>query len=297
MSDNLPAAQNQMAALDLTRTEDVAKIMVASGLFPNVTTFSKAAVKVMAGRELGLGAFASMQAFDIVEGKLRIGSGQLASWVKASTKYDYRIRVSEPTECRIEWLQREDGGEWDSLGFSSWTDADRERAGLSLKTKSGAASVWGKFPTAMMFNRAMSNGVAMFCPDVVPTGNRVYTEGDHFGPADLGYAERTGQATEVEIEVDDDEPMPQDGEDYFPQPEPPKRGMSTPAQHRKIMTMCRERGVDDTLRHARMKSVYGVESVKDLTKNDAGDMIERLAMVPIMPDETPAEREAESKGD
>jgi len=276
----------KMKALDLRDPKHIAWVMTTSGLFADVKDMTQALVKVQAGRELGLGAFASMQAFDIVEGKLRIGSGQLASWVKASEKYDYRVREHTAQCCRIEWLQRADDGTWESLGFSSWDEEDRDRAGTALKTSRGNATVWAKFPKAMMFNRAMSNGVATYCPDVVPTGNRVYTEGDDFGPMDAGYHER------MEIDL---------GPAEVVEPEKPKNP-ATDEQKTKIMVMCRKCGVDDDRRHARMKELFGVESIHDLTKQQASEMIEKLAILendiaqgraPEPPDETPEEMAGE----
>jgi len=133
--------------------------------------------------------------------------------VKSHPDYDYRVRESTATCCRIEWLQRVDG-KWESIGESSWDDEDRERAGLPLKYRNGNPSVWGKYPKAMMFNRAMSNGVAMFVPCVIPTGNRVYTEGDHFGPRDDGYAARVGKDDPVVDVTPEDEEWPlQEGDE------------------------------------------------------------------------------------
>ena len=197
MTPEQPIAVREAATLDLAAPSDIAKVMVASKFFKDVTSLSQAIVKVMAGRELGLGAFASMKAFDIVEGSLRVGSGQWASWVKAHPCRTYKVREATPQCCRIEWFERETPeSEWESTGFSEWNEADRDRAGTKLKTKNGRPSVWAKYPTAMMFNRALSNGAAMYAPDVVPSGNRVYGPGDDFGPSDAGYHERTGEPME-----------------------------------------------------------------------------------------------------
>jgi hypothetical protein len=251
--NNLPARRT-LADLDMSRPQDLAVIFVKSGLFHDIEDAPAALVKIAAGRELGLGAFTAMQSFDIVEGKLRITSAQLAAWVKASEKYDYRVVESGPAGCQIEWLERIDGKR-ESIGISSWTDEDRERAGLKLETRKKKPSTWAKYPTAMMFNRALSNGVAMFCPDVVPTGARVYTEGDDFGPADDGYEARVGaDPLEPEVLITDD-------------------------QRTKIMATCRELGIDDDSRHKAMEHHYGVRSVSLLTLTQASDLLARLANV------------------
>lgn len=286
--------QEKAAAIDLANPKDVAFVMAESKLFKDIESFSQALVKIEAGRELGLGAFASMQAFDIVEGKLRVASAQLASWTKAHPLRNYKVREAKPTGCSIEWFERDTPeGEWESVGFSEWTEEDRDRAGTKLKTSRGYPTVWAKFPTAMMFNRALSNGVAMYAPDVVPSGNRVYTPGDDFGPRDIGYHERTGEPMEP-VPPDDTGPLetcapctecenyvghcPACHRDGDPKPKrtPP---MATKDQKTLIMTRCRECGIDDDKRHEGMKARYGVESIHDLTKEQAGDFIEWLAVL------------------
>ena len=272
--------EDQCAALDLANPSDIAKVMVASGFFKDVRSFSQAIVKVQAGRELGLGAFAAMEAFDVIEGKLRVSSGQLAAWTKAHPLRDYRIRESSSKLCRIEWFQRDTiDSEWESIGISEWNEEDAKRAGLN-------SPAWKKYPAAMMFNRCVSNGVAMFVPDIVPTCNRVYTEGDYFGPADAGYEERTGQTMEP---VPPDEPgtwdCPKTDEVYVEQSSSPRvEKMSTKAQRQKIAIMCRERGIDDEDRHARTKRLFGVESLKELEFTQAHTLIEKLAEIPPVSD-------------
>lgn len=68
-----------------------------------------------------------------------------------------------------------------------------------------------------------------------------------------------------------------------PSSSPPTPKMSTDGQRKKIMAMARERALSDDARHAGMKKRYGVASVKLLTYEQAGDMIERLVNVPIPP--------------
>lgn len=274
--------QEKAAAIDLANPKDVAFVMAESKLFKDIASFSQALVKIEAGRELGLGAFASMKAFDIVEGSLRVGSGQLASWVKAHPCRNYRVREATPQGCRIEWFERDTPeSEWESTGFSTWTEEDRERAGLKLKTKNGYPSVWAKFPTAMNFNRALSNGCAMYAPDVIPTGNRVYTPGDDFGPADAGYHARTGEPMEP-VPPDDasaGEACADIAAEVMPSTKRKPPGV-TEAQRIKIMTMCREREVSDIARHNRMVELYKVQSIHDLTREQAGDLIEKIAIIP-----------------
>lgn len=173
-------AKRDWQELDLATPADMAGVMVQSGYFTDARSMSQAIVKIKAGRDLGLSSFASMNGIDVVEGHLRLRSSLLATLVKQSPKYTYRVREWTAEGCCIEFFELNTIGDKESLGFGEFTEADRERGGLSLKTKKGYPSVWGKYPKAMFFARAMSNGVAAHCPDVTG-GTRVYTEGDDFG--------------------------------------------------------------------------------------------------------------------
>lgn len=181
MSETLPAVVTespleQFKALDLTDPHDITQVMVRSGFFRDVESLAEGAVKIIAGRELGFGPFASMQGIDIVEGRMRLASATLGALVKGHPDYDFRVREWDATMCRIEFFGHPVGeaAGWESLGFGSFTIEEAQAAG-SVKDKSG----WKKYPRAMLWARAMSNGVNAHCPDV-GKGIRIYTEGDDF---------------------------------------------------------------------------------------------------------------------
>jgi len=90
----------------------------------------------------------------------------MASAVKSNPRYDYRVKALNNTECTLEYFQ--DG---EAIGVSSFTMDDAKSAGISGKDN------WKKYPRNMLFARAMSNGVRLYCPDVF-RGNAVYTEGE-----------------------------------------------------------------------------------------------------------------------
>jgi len=217
MSSNALAKQGQMAELDLTRTTDIAKVFVQSGYWSEVGSGSKAMVKVMAGREMGIGAFTAMQGINIIKGKLQLTANLLASMVKMSDKYDYRVRELTNEICRLEFFLLVNGQEPESLGFSDFSWGDAQTAGLAT------GNVWKSYPRNMMFARAMSNGVNLHCPDVTK-GIRAYTEGDDFGPMPEPVHEQSGLAAAL----DGDEPPPkvieaQVVEKSKPEPPPKKK--------------------------------------------------------------------------
>lgn len=169
---------------DMDELQELGQALVASGFFKDSTKVAQAAVKVLAGRELGLGPVESMRAFHIVEGKIEMSADLLAQRVKAHPKYDYRVRKLDNYSAAIEFF--EDG---ESLGLSEFTMDDAASAGLAGR------GAWKTYSRNMLFARAISNGVAWFCPDVAG-GSRLYVEGEVGGP-EPSYAEVNGHVVDV----------------------------------------------------------------------------------------------------
>lgn len=143
--------------------ERAAKAMSASGFFPDSKEFAKAIVKVLAGRELGFGAFASMTGVAVIQGKPVIGANLLAAAVKQTGKYNYRVKQHTNDVCEIIFLENNK-----EVGISKFTMEDAKGAGLTSKDN------WKKYPRNMLFARAISNGQKWFAPDVF-NGVTVYT--------------------------------------------------------------------------------------------------------------------------
>ena len=163
--------------------ENVAKAMVSSGYFTDSTKVSQAIVKIMAGREIGVGPFSSMNGIHIIQGKPAFGANIMASKVKSSGRYNYRVTENTDTVCTIEFMEHFNGS-WTTIGTSSFSITDAKKAG----TKN-----LDKFPRNMLFARAMSNGVRWYCPDVM-NGSVVYT------PEELGAdVDENGDVIDVEV--------------------------------------------------------------------------------------------------
>lgn len=128
------------------------KAFAESGMFPDIKSAAQAIVKIQAGAELGIGPFQSMSGIHIISGKPTIGAGVMASMVKASGKYDYKVLEANEKVCSIEFFEGKV-----SLGTSTFSIEDAKKAG----TKN-----LDKFPRNMLFARAMSNGVKWYTPDV-----------------------------------------------------------------------------------------------------------------------------------
>lgn len=191
--------------------ENVAKAMVSSGYFTDSTKISQAIVKIMAGREIGIGPFGSMNGIHIIQGKPAFGANIMAGKVKSSGRYNYRVTEMTDAVCTIEFLELFNS-QWSTIGTSTFTTADAKRAG----TKN-----LDKFPRNMLFARAMSNGVRWFCPDVM-NGSAVYT------PEELGAdVDQDGNVIDmpkqsVRVSEPDPEPVRDDVEDgYYTDATPP----------------------------------------------------------------------------
>ena len=161
------------------------KMLAASGYFDGKGESNQAvammATKIMAGREIGIGPFASVNGIHIISGKPAIGANLMAAALKSSDRYDYRVLELTNAICRIEYRQRM-GDKWEVIGISEFTKEDAKNA----QTKN-----MDKFPKNMLFARAMSNGVRFYTPDIF-SGNSVYV------PEELG-AEVDGDGNVVDV--------------------------------------------------------------------------------------------------
>ena len=143
--------------------ERAARAMSASGFFPDSKQAAQAVVKVLAGREMGFGAFASMTGVAIIQGKPVVGANLTAAAIKQTGKYNYRVTKHTEQECEITFYE---AGQ--DVGVSRFTMEDAKAAGLTNKDN------WKKYPRNMLFTRAISNGQKWYAPDVY-NGVTVYT--------------------------------------------------------------------------------------------------------------------------
>ena len=154
--------------VNVDELQAVAKMLAMSGYFEAANDANKAvaqmAVKVLAGREMGFGPFASVQGIHLIQGKPSVSANLMASAVKNSPRYDYRVRKMDAQECVLEFFERDATGKAESLGVSAFTANEARAAGVKNMDK---------FPRNMLFARALSNGVRWYCPNVF-AGNAVY---------------------------------------------------------------------------------------------------------------------------
>lgn len=144
--------------MSVTEIANISETFFKSGMFSDIKSAQQAMVKIMAGAEVGLPPFQSMSGIHIIVGKPVIGAGLIASKIKGSGKYDYKVIQMDEKLCSIDFYQGSD-----KIGNSSFSIDDAKRA----QTKN-----MEKHPKNMLFARAISNGVKWYCPDVF--GGPVY---------------------------------------------------------------------------------------------------------------------------
>ncbi len=186
---------NDKVLSSMDDVERAARAMAGSGFFTDAAQASKAVVKILAAREIGLGPFAGMVGVNIIQGKPAFSANIMAACVKKSGRYNYRVTLMTDAKCSIVFSEKIDG-KWVEIGTSDFTIEEARKAG----TKN-----LDKFPRNMLFARAMSNGVRWFTPDVM-NGSVVYT------PEELG-AETDQEGNVVAVKVVERAPKPTPNEE------------------------------------------------------------------------------------
>lgn len=158
---------SQMEIADVIR---IGETMAKSGFFTDAKDANKAIVKILAGQELGFGPFASMVGINIIKGKPTISGNLMAAAVKRHPRYSYQVVTMEDDVCELAFFEGKR-----ELGRSPFTMQNAIDAETGRMVAPGAKnSMIKRFARNMLFNRAMSNGVRWYCPDVF-MGSSVYT--------------------------------------------------------------------------------------------------------------------------
>ena len=168
--------------INTTDIMNISKAFYESGMFTDIKSIAQAMVKIQAGQEIGIPPFAAMTGIHIIQGKPTIGAGLIASRLKGSGKYDYRVVEASEKVCSIDFYQGNT-----KFGNSTFTIEDAKKA----LTKN-----IDKFPKNMLFARAISNGVKWYCPDIF--------SGPVYVPEEMQVV-TTEEATHIEVDTTIDE--------------------------------------------------------------------------------------------
>lgn len=145
---------------------ELATIIANSRDFPTARTPEKAAVRVLAGREMGVGPIASVIGIRVEGGRVSMDATLMAGCIHRSDRYRYKIETHTENGCVLVFSEKIDG-EWKYVGKSEFNHLDAEKAGLSKK------DTWRAYPRNMHFARALSNGARWYCPGIF--GGSIYT--------------------------------------------------------------------------------------------------------------------------
>lgn len=145
----------------LAELKEVARLFSLSSQFKDVSANNpaQAFAKMMVGRDLGIPMTRALFDVQMIQGKPTLSANLMAGMIKKSGKYRFVKRAHTDQECAIEVFERVDG-RWETLGVSTFTMKDAERAGLTKNP------TWKNFPKNMLFSRVISNIAKQECGDV-----------------------------------------------------------------------------------------------------------------------------------
>lgn len=169
---------------EIDAIKQLAEIYHASGAFPDLKTTAQAFVKIKTGLDLGFSPHVALAGIHFIQGKAVIGANLLASLIKDSGKYEYKVLKNSATECELEFYQRIGTGEWAVMGVPvRYTIQEAQNAALAGK------DVWKKFPADMLFAACIRQGTRRYCADVL-RGNPIFSNyNDAEGNVDAQLAE------------------------------------------------------------------------------------------------------------
>jgi hypothetical protein len=150
---------------DVNEVTALAKIFYDSKIF-DVTSVSQVVVKILAGREMGLSPIQSMSSVYILDNKVGYEVKVLLGVLKKSGRYDYTSTFLYDDKgilhtCIVKFYKTGQDDKRVALGESTFSLVDVAKLGLQDK------SYYQNYPDLMLFYRAASKGIKMFCPDVL----------------------------------------------------------------------------------------------------------------------------------
>lgn len=155
--DNVTHITSELTAWNQMRQQ--ADVLVKSGFFP-VKTAEQALAILMTGKELGFQPMQSMRLIDVIQGKVALNAGGMATLVQRyCQKHGGYLRqvALDNDRCTVEYMR----AEWPEAQRFTFTMDDAEEAGLAGR------DMWKKHPRNMLYARAISNACRMGWPEVI----------------------------------------------------------------------------------------------------------------------------------
>lgn len=184
MTNQLPVPR------DLDGLERLASVFVASGWSGG--DCAQAMVKILWGREMGLGPVASVQGIDVIQGRPSPSAGLVAAQIDAHDRYAYAEVIRNTKLCRLAFFVGAGmayaspyaSDRWDRWLDKYGTDAPNPPPGYGLAagvhlrgveefsiedaTTAGLAGGknWKSYPRQMLFARAITEGQRSYAPNL-----------------------------------------------------------------------------------------------------------------------------------
>jgi len=150
----------QLEPADSRSAYGLAKVVVASRMFPAYGAPEAALLVLMAGREFGLGAMASLRSFHIIEGKPTMSAqAMMARCLEHASCEHFRVVRSECTNELATVSVKRVG--WQTPEIYTWSLDDAKRAGLAGRGN------WSKYPREMLINRCIAEAARFTWPEVM----------------------------------------------------------------------------------------------------------------------------------
>lgn len=144
----------------------LAKALNDAALFRDFGSPSKVLSLILAGRELGIGAMASLRGFHLVEGKPCMSAQLMMGLCLRHPDCEYFRPVHKDCtneQARVIGKRKSwpEGDEW------TWEIEEARRAGLSFTTKKGGPGMWSKYPKNMLIWRCVAAASRAWFPDIL----------------------------------------------------------------------------------------------------------------------------------
>lgn len=170
----------RLKGFTLGEVQKMGAIAAEAGMFggrkkEDQVTPAQAVMKILAGLEIDIPITQALSMIDVIDGQPAYRAKLMAAVIKRSGKYRYRVVEWTDERCEIEWLElvggvstpAGSGISWEHPGPNTSFDIDdAKRAGLVDKTGSN----YVRYPKAMLFARALSQGAGAYCMDVMAAG-------------------------------------------------------------------------------------------------------------------------------
>lgn len=167
--DTSTAVVQKQSAIAMTASEAMSLGEIAvQALVGGSANQYEAAMKIIRGHELGIGAAASIENIYVVNNRTAMSAGLIGSLIKSSDKYNFKVEEHDSDHCKIDFYEEDI-----FCGTSEFSMEDAKRAKLVKPN-----SPWLSYPRNMVYARALTNGARWYCPDVFQ--GHVYT------PEELG---------------------------------------------------------------------------------------------------------------